>query len=266
MIKGMEPKEGDTIAVWFSCGAASAVAAKITLQKYDNLCNVRIVNNPVLEEHPDNLRFLKDCEGWLGKPIEFATNKNFPNASADEVWRKVRYMAGHKGAPCTVKLKKEARQQWETENHIDWHVMGFTIDERNRYDRFIQTERDNVLPILIEANINKARCFEILAAAGIKRPAIYDLGYPNANCIGCVKGQYGKYWNLVRKTYPETFKARCELSRELNVRLWKVSDDDRRFLDELPEDYDDGQMVIDFECGIFCEEKPTTQTTQEERG
>ena len=92
-------------------------------------------------------------------------------------------------------------------------------------------------------------------AAGIKRPAIYDLGYPNANCIGCVKGQYGKYWNLVRKTYPDVFKKRCVLSRELGVKLWKVSDDDRRFLDELPEDFDDGQMVMDFECGIFCEEK-----------
>lgn len=29
--------EGKHIAVWFSCGAASAVAAKITLEKYFDL-------------------------------------------------------------------------------------------------------------------------------------------------------------------------------------------------------------------------------------
>lgn len=42
----MEYKE--TIAVWFSCGAASAVAAKKTIEKYGNTHNVIIVNNPVV--------------------------------------------------------------------------------------------------------------------------------------------------------------------------------------------------------------------------
>lgn len=243
------------IAVWFSCGAASAVAAKMTIDKYGKE-NVRVVNNPVIEEHPDNIRFLHDVEKWIGVKIEFATNKNFPSCSARDVWEKVRYMAGHAGAPCTVKLKKEARQQWEDENKPDWHVLGFTADEKDRYERFIKFERTNVLPVLIEAGISKRNCFEILHRAGIKRPEIYNLGYSNANCIGCVKGQYARYWNLVRKTYPDVFSRRAEQSRRLGVKLWKVSDNDRRFLDELPEDYDDGQMLMDFECGIFCEERP----------
>jgi hypothetical protein len=80
------------IVVWFSCGAASAVAAKKTLEKYPN-SEVVIVNNPVMEEHPDNQRFFKDCEQWFGQKIEIAVNKKFPNASADEIWRKVKYMA-----------------------------------------------------------------------------------------------------------------------------------------------------------------------------
>lgn len=242
------------IAVWFSCGAASAVAAKMTIDKYGKE-NVRVVNNPVIEEHQDNIRFLHDVEKWLGIEIEFATNKNFPSCSAAEVWEKSKYMAGHKGAPCTVKLKKEARQQWEDINKPDWHVLGFTADEKDRYERFIKFERTNVLPVLIEAGISKRNCFEILHRAGIKRPEIYNLGYSNANCIGCVKGQYARYWNLVRKTYPDVFSRRAEQSRRLGVKLWKVSDDDRRFLDELPNNYDDGQMMIDFDCGIFCEER-----------
>lgn len=39
------------IAVWFSCGAASAVAAKLTLDAYRDSCNVRILYSPVSEEH-----------------------------------------------------------------------------------------------------------------------------------------------------------------------------------------------------------------------
>ena len=52
-------KDNDKIAVWFSCGAASAVALKLTVEKY-GLDNVYAVNNPVIEEHDDNLRFLDD--------------------------------------------------------------------------------------------------------------------------------------------------------------------------------------------------------------
>ena len=42
-----------TIAVWFSCGAASAVAAKLTIEKYGQTHIVRIVNNYILDEDPD---------------------------------------------------------------------------------------------------------------------------------------------------------------------------------------------------------------------
>jgi 3'-phosphoadenosine 5'-phosphosulfate sulfotransferase (PAPS reductase)/FAD synthetase len=248
-------EENDIIAVWFSCGAASAVAAKLTLEKYGDHCDVRLVNNPVANEHEDNLRFLKDCEEWLGVKIEFATNHKYPSCDIRDVFDKKKYMAGHGGAPCTVELKKEARKQWEDKNTPDWHVLGFTLEERHRYDRFILTERQNLLPILIERNITKAKCFEILDQANIKRPHLYDLGFPNANCIGCVKGQYAKDWLLVKKNFPKIFKQRAEQSRRIGAKLWKISDTERRFLDELTDDYEDDQQTLDFECGIFCEER-----------
>ena len=31
---------------------------------------------------------------------------------------------------------------------------------------------------------------------------MYDLGYPNNNCIGCIKGGMG-YWNRIRKDFPD---------------------------------------------------------------
>ena len=244
----------ETIAVWFSCGAASAVAAKKTVELYADTHKIRVINNPVAEEDADNRRFLKDVEKWIGVEVETCVNKNYPEASAVAVWEKRKFMSGPHGAPCTSELKKKARQQWEQENHADWHVLGFTYDERKRHERFVLTERSNVLPVLIDQKITKAMCYEIVAAAGIKLPRIYKLGYPNANCIGCVKSSSPTYWNHVRKMHPETFAERAVQSRELGARLVRHNGE-RIFLDELPEDAKGAPMkTMDFECGIFCTE------------
>ena len=63
------------IVVWFSSGVSSAIAAKLTLDKYGKNRNVRIVNNPVAEEDYDNLRFLRDVESWLDVKIEIANQR-----------------------------------------------------------------------------------------------------------------------------------------------------------------------------------------------
>lgn len=146
---------GAKIAVWFSSGAASAVAAKLTVERYGATCDVHLVNNPVAEEDADNLRFLRDVEAWCGVEVEFARNAYYPTASAVDVWNRRGGMAFPNGAPCTVSLKKHARQQWEKNNPVDWHVLGFTADERRRHERFIMIERSNVIPVLIEAGLTK---------------------------------------------------------------------------------------------------------------
>lgn len=240
------------IAVWFSCGAASAVAAKMTLERFPD-ADVRIVNNPVAEEDADNRRFLTDVERWLGRPIEIATNPNYPNASAVEVWDHRSFMSGPHGAPCTIALKKEARQHWESQHKPTHTVLGFVAEEKHRHDRFVLTERD-LIPVLIDAKISKADCYRIVREAGLTLPRIYSLGYPNANCIGCVKATSPTYWNHVRQQHPEIFAQRAEQSRRLGVRLVRVKNE-RIFLDELDPTAKGRPMKnMDFECGIFCEE------------
>lgn len=246
--------ENKTIAVWFSCGAASAVAAKMTIEKYGQNNTVRVVNNPVIEEDEDNRRFLKDVEKWLGQEIEIATNPEFRKCSAEEVWLDRNFMSGPMGAPCTIELKKRARQMWEAEHKPDFHVLGFTANEKKRYERFTKTERTNVLPILIEANLTKQDCYDRLKAAGIEPPRIYRMGYPNANCIGCVKATSPTYWNHVRKMHPDVFERRARVSREIGAKLVLLNKK-RIFLDELPEDAQGKPMkTMDVECGVFCEE------------
>lgn len=247
-----------TIAVWFSCGAPSAIAIRETFRRYGNSHIIRVVNNQVAEEDPDNRRFLRDVEHWLNIEIEDVFHPSYPNRSAVEIWEKRKFMSGHKGAPCTMLLKREARAIWMRENKIDWHVFGFTAEERKRHDDYVLTEMSNVLPVLIEAGLTREDCFEEVRKAGLELPSVYSRGYPNANCIGCVKATSPTYWNHVRKDSPEVFKARADQSRQIGAKLVRHKGS-RIYLDELPPDAK-GRSLKSMkmpDCGVLCEEYPS---------
>lgn len=248
-------EDGAVIAVWVSCGAASAAAAILTCREYGDRCDIRLLNNPIKEEHPDNQRFVDDLSAYLGRDIERITNPNWPNASIFEVFEKRRYMSGVAGAPCTGELKKKARQHWEENNHVDWHVMGFTAEEKHRNTRFVLSERSNVIPILIERGMTKDDCGKMVVSCGLRLPEVYNLGMPNANCVGCVKAGSPTYWNLIRKIDKQRFDKMAEMSRDIGTKLvvWRG---ERIYLDELPEYAKGGDLKkMDLDCGFFCEEK-----------
>jgi hypothetical protein len=251
------PAEGDTIVVWFSNGAASAVAWQETLRRYGNLCKIVAINNPVAEEDPDNIRFAQDVMVWLGQPLVYWRSRRFPSGSAVEVWETEKAMSFPHGAPCTKHLKRFARQEYEARHRVDWHVFGFAEEEEDRHDAFVLSERSNVLPVLIEAKLSRQACYDRLVEEGIEPPRVYAEGYPNANCIGCVKATSATYWNLVRRTRPEIFAQRAEQSRRLGVRLARYKGE-RLFLDELPPDAVGRPLKsMKIECGIVCEERPS---------
>jgi len=228
------------IVVWFSCGAASACALKLLAP----LKPVAVYCDVASEEHPDNQRFREDVQEWTGIPIQSIRNAKYN--SIMEVFDSKQYMSGIKGAPCTVAMKKVPRFAFQKPDDV--HVFGMTTDESKRIKDFAELNHDlHLLWPLVRAGMSKADCFDMLEVAGIKRSAMYDLGYKNANCIGCVKSSSPSYWNLVRKTHPEVFTARCEQSRRLKVRLVRIKGV-RRFLDELPpEDLTD--LGEDLSCG-----------------
>lgn len=245
------------IAVWFSCGAASAAALKLTLERYPDE-EVRAVNQPILEEHSDNRRFLRDVAKWCGIEIEEFKSSKYPSGSAVEVWDKRKAMSFPNGAPCTVHLKKEARQQWEGINKPDHHVLGFTADEKRRHERFVLTERENVLPVLIDAGMTKEDCGHMVRSAGIDLPVTYGLGFPNANCLGCVKATSPTYWNHLRREFPQVFNERAEQSRRLGAKLVRINNE-RIFLDQLDPSATGRPMWQMPDCGLFCEEWPQSE-------
>jgi hypothetical protein len=122
------------IVSWFSCGDASAVMSKLVLKRYVKTHEIAIARCVVPEEHPDNDRFAADCEEWFGQAV--LNLRSIEYASCEEVWKKRRYMAGVKGAPCTIEMKKAVRWEFESQWHPDIQAFGFTAGEKKRADTF----------------------------------------------------------------------------------------------------------------------------------
>lgn len=197
-------------------------------------------------QHPDSMRFIKDCEIALGKPIEILKS-NY--GSVENVIRQFRYINGAKGAKCTQILKKRVRKEWEY-FHQDCsltYVWGYDKNEQIRADRLDEATPNikNQYP-LIERNLTKENAHAILNSLGIRRPEMYEMGYLNNNCIGCVKGGKG-YWNRIRVDFPEVFDRMAQLERQVGHSCIKGI-----FLDEL--DPKAGRMEDEImpDCGIAC--------------
>lgn len=240
-----------TIA-WFSCGAASAVATKLHGADIIAYCETGA-------EHPDNARFMADCENWFGGAVTRIKSDEY--ADTWDVWEKTRWLAGIDGARCTTELKVKPRLAFQRPTDI--HVFGYTADrpdvERAERLRANYPELTIITP-LIERGITKAACLAMIERAGIKPPVMYGLGFQNNNCIPCVKATSPAYWALVRQHFPVEFDRMARLSRDLDVRLCRI-DGERAFIDEIPADHPTTnplQPSCDFLCHIAEMDMETT--------
>lgn len=242
--------EQNKVIVWFSCGAASAVAAKIALEKYGP--QTRFCYTDTGSEHRDNVRFISDCEKWLGIKVEVLRSKEYKDTW--EVFEKNRFLSSPQGARCTAALKKiPSRQVLEVG---DVEVFGYTAEESKRLERFKQQNPERVIDCpLIDKHLTKQDCFGILHSAGIELPAMYKLGFRNNNCIACVKARDSiDYWKRIRKYFPEQFLRMATLERELSYPINRIGVKGERkkiFLDEIP-DGEPEQNDPDISCGLFC--------------
>jgi len=114
----------------------------------------------------------------------------------------------------------------------------------------VSDEMDECIQILdrLLGNYNYIEeAHKILKASGIKRPAMYDLGYNNNNCIGCVKGGMG-YWNHIRIDFPEVFEARAKMERLIGASCIRGV-----YLDELDPERGRHTPPVVEDCGVLCE-------------
>lgn len=221
---------------WFSAGCSSLVACK--LAKPDEVIYIHVT-----DQHPDTIRFLMDARTLVG-PVTVLQSMDF--TGVDEIISKG-YINGPGGAACTLRLKKWVRQRWERE-HWDRHtyIWGFDATETSRANRTIEAmpEFDHEFP-LIEHGLTKADCHALCESWGIRRPAMYDLGYPNNNCVGCVKGGMG-YWNKIREDFPAVFRRRAREEREIGHSCIKGT-----YLDELEPGRGINNPIVP-DCSLAC--------------
>lgn len=226
---------------WLSAGVSSFVAGYLERESIDEYIYIDIDN-----QHPDSMRFIKECEKALEKPIRILKSEY---GSVENVIKQFRFINGPYGAKCTQILKKRVRKEWEYfHNDCDLtYVWGFDLNEKHRADRLDEATPDakNLYP-LIERGLTKQDAHAILNMLEIKRPVMYDMGYSNNNCMGCVKGGMG-YWNRIRIDFPEVFQRMSKLEREIGHSCIKGV-----FLDEL--DPHKGKMEDEImqDCSIMC--------------
>ena len=225
---------------WISAGVSSFMAGYLA-KDVDEYIYIDIEN-----QHPDSIRFIKDCEKALGKEIKILKSEY---GNVDNVIKTFRFISSPHGSKCTEVLKKRVRKQWEYE-HKDFditYVWGFDLKEKHRAERTVESnpQFNHEFP-LIDRNLTKENCHAMLERMGIKRPLMYDLGYPNNNCIGCVKGGMG-YWNKIRVDFPDVFKKRAELEREIGHSCLNGV-----FLDELEPDRGNMNLEVFPDCTIMC--------------
>mgnify|MGYP000939118676 FL=1 len=171
----------------------------------------------------------------------------------NSIWEyieKTKYINGPYGAACTQRLKIDVRRKWEEEHlgEIYTYVWGFDVDEKSRAERIVKRMPtvDHEFP-LIEKGMTKEDAHGLAERLGIKRPIMYDLGYQNNNCVGCVKGGMW-YWNKIRKDFPEVFARRAKQEREIGHSCIKGI-----YLDELDPRRGRKENEIMQDCSILCQ-------------
>jgi 3'-phosphoadenosine 5'-phosphosulfate sulfotransferase (PAPS reductase)/FAD synthetase len=248
------------IIAWWSAGVTSAVATKLAVDKY-GVDNVRIIYFKIDSAHSDNDRFLKECEKWYGKDIEVIQGKY---KDQFDVIEQTKYVNGPQGARCTLELKKKLRFAVEKDSdNIDGQIFGFECSpkEVNRAIRF-KEQYPYAKPLfpLIDAKMTKSETAYFLRQANIELPKMYALGYPNNNCVGCVKGGQG-YWNKIRVDFPSSFERMAKLEKKVGRSCLKTSvkgEDGEKtsiplFLEELNPEAGRKSEVVMADCGNFCD-------------
>jgi len=235
--------------IWFSCGAASAAAAKLALAQRPDA--EVLYCDTLAYEHPDNPRFLRDVEAWLGTAITILRSTEYRDIF--DVFDRTGWLIGPAGARCSTELKKRVRFVYQRPDDI--HVFGLTADEGGRIARFAQNNPElQCAWVLRDAGLAKTDCLRMVRDAGIALPVMYRLGYKNNNCIGCVKGGIG-YWNKIRRDFPEAFARMAAQERKMGIAINTSRRGGTRvplFLDAMDPTIGRYEEEPDISCGPQC--------------
>lgn len=95
---------------WLSAGVSSFIAGWLERETIDEFIYI-----DVADQHPDSMRFIKDCEKALGKEVKILKSEYECVENCVLMFNGFKHaMTGF--APCTNWLKKRVRKDWEDEH------------------------------------------------------------------------------------------------------------------------------------------------------
>jgi hypothetical protein len=194
-------------------------------------------------EHEDLYRFINECAEKIG----YALTIDSDGRSPEDVFFD-RSMLGNNRVPlCSRILKAERLQRFAHSGDVVY--FGIDNTEAHRARRIAEIYNDLGIQArfpIIENRISKEKIHSEIAALGIRRPVLYDLGFTHNNCSGgCVRSGKRQWINLLQTlpaVYQERERVETEFSEAFGINATYMKD---MSLSELRRRIE-GQAEIDF--------------------
>jgi hypothetical protein len=214
-----------THVVMFSGGIGSWAAATRVAARHGTADLVLLFTDTKIED-PDLYRFLHEAAAHVGGRLVQIADGRTPW----EVFRDVKFLGNSRVDPCSRILKREIADKWLIDhcNPADTTVyVGIDWSEEHRFTRLAARKAERgwhyEAPLCEPPYILKPQMFELLAAAGIRRPRLYDFGMQHNNCGGgCVKAGVGHFARLLR-VLPDVYAEWERQEDTLRGQLGEVS-------------------------------------------
>jgi hypothetical protein len=186
--------------VMFSSGAGSWAAARLIVDAH-GADNVTLLFTDTAMEDEDNYRFLNDAAADLGAELVQLRD----GRDVWDVFKDSRMIGNTRLSVCSRILKQEPARAWLNANRdpeTTTVVVGIDWSESHRMAAVIRSYAPYAVlgPLCDPPYRDRGAIFADLAARGIKRPRLYDMGFAHANCGGfCVRAGQGQFAQLLRE-------------------------------------------------------------------
>jgi len=205
--------------VSFSGGIGSWAAAKRVADKYGPK-NVVLLFADTLMEDEDLYRFLDQAAENIGSELIKISDGRNPW----EIFHDERFLGNSRVDPCSKLLKRKLLDKWRNKNldpdagtmyiGIDWTEEHRLINLQKRCQPWTYEA-----PMCEAPYLSKAEMLEWAESEGLKRPRLYEMGFPHNNCGGfCIKAGQAQF-ALLLKTMPERYAFHEQKEQDLRAHL-----------------------------------------------
>jgi hypothetical protein len=229
-------------------GGESSAAVAVLCR---DLPDLYLYFNDTRWEHPDLYRYLADLSAHLGIAIVEDSDGRNP----EELFRDEHSLANNRMPFCSRILKAERLQRFARPG--DQLYFGIGAHEVHRAAR-IRTIYSGLginshFP-LVERNLDSEGARKIMDATGIKRPAMYGMGFEHNNCSGGCVRQGARQWKHLLRVAPDVYadRERVEKIYAPHTFCKGISLTRLREIDESSPELDFGPEEWQGECIGMC--------------